>query len=146
MLEKVDHVTMVVKDLDAALKSYQTILHITPEDKGGFRRDFTEARIAMLPVKNGARIELIEPNLKFKSRFTDFYNKHGEGVYGICMYMSDYEKEIAGLKQQGVPLQHDEQARLFPDYPFEINWVPEKEGHGVWIELINIKSMPDFEL
>jgi catechol 2,3-dioxygenase-like lactoylglutathione lyase family enzyme len=146
MLEKVDHVTMVVKDLDAALKTFNTVLHVSPDDKGGFRRDFPEARIAMLPTKNGARIELIEPNINVNSRFTEFLKRRGEGVYGICMYMSDYEKEISGLEKQGVPTLHDKQTRLFPDYPFNITWVPEKEGHGVWLELINIKEMPDFEL
>jgi hypothetical protein len=146
MLEKVDHLTMVVKDLDAALKMFETIVHITPEDKGGFRRSFQEARIAMLPTKNGARIELIEPNPEVKSRFSDFLTKHGEGVYGVCMYLSDYEKEIDNLKKKGVPVERDEQARLFQDHPFNITWIPEKEGHGVWIELVDMKALPDFEL
>ncbi len=146
MLEKVDHVTMVVKNFEVALKTFKTVVHLSPEDKGGFIRNFPEARIAMLPTKSGARIELIEPNFKVKSRFTDFYDKHGEGVYGICMYLSDYEKEIAELKKAGIPTEHDEQARLFPDHPFNITLVPEKEGHGVWIELVDMKALPDFEL
>jgi hypothetical protein len=66
MLKKLDHVIMVVNNLEDAIKRYEKLLHLTPE--GGSIKDVPDLKIAMLLIKDGSRIELIEPKENFKSK------------------------------------------------------------------------------
>lgn len=61
MIKKVDHVTLAVKNLDEALKSYQKILRLTTEN-GGFIQDCPDCRLGMLSTPGGARIEFESRN------------------------------------------------------------------------------------
>jgi catechol 2,3-dioxygenase-like lactoylglutathione lyase family enzyme len=146
MLKKVDHVTLVVKDLNKTLKSYQKIFSLTPQAGSGFIRDFPDCKLAMLDTPDGARIEFMEPKPGIANHFTRFLDEHGEGVCGICFYLDDFEAEVRALKLKGVPVEEEQQALLFPDKPFRIAWVPPEDGHGVWLELVDVKALPDFEL
>ncbi len=145
MLKKVDHVTIAVKDLEKALKSYRDIFGLTPE-KGGFITNCPDSRLAMLSTPDGARIEFIEPVPGIDNHFNDFLREHGEGVCGICFYIDNFDEEIKALRGKGITVVDDKQASLFPDHPFRIAWVPPEGGHGVWLELVDVKALPDFEL
>ena len=145
MLKKVDHVTLVVNNLDETLNSYKRIFNLTP-DNGGFIRDFPDCRLAMLPTPAGARVEFMEPKPGVDNHFTRFLKERGEGVCGICFYLDDFDAEVKSLKGKGVPVEDDKQAILFPDHPFRIAWVPPEDGHGVWLELVDVKALPEFEL
>jgi len=143
MIKKVDHATMVVKNLDEAIKTFEKILRLTPE--GGFIRSFPECRLAMLPTESGARIELIEPDTAVDSRFARFLRERGEGVFGLSIFVDDFDTEVRTLREKGVTVEDDMQAALFPENPFRIAWVPPEEGHGVWIELVDLEALPYFE-
>jgi 4-hydroxyphenylpyruvate dioxygenase-like putative hemolysin len=103
MINKVDHLTMVVKDLDAALKSFGDMLHLTPEQRS-YVGETAARRLAMLPTKGGARIELIQPKPGGKNRFSQFLKEHGEGVVGLSIFCTNFDEEIANLKQNGIPI------------------------------------------
>jgi methylmalonyl-CoA/ethylmalonyl-CoA epimerase len=143
MFKKVDHVTIVVKNLDEAMKAYERIFRLTPGSKG-FVKDLQGTRLAMLPIE-GARIELMEPDVTSDSPFARFLKEHGEGVYSYCIYVDDFDTEIKRLKEKGIPLREATQAALFPGYAFRIAWVPAEEGTGVTIELSDIDALPDYE-
>jgi catechol 2,3-dioxygenase-like lactoylglutathione lyase family enzyme len=140
MIKKVDHVTMVVKNLEEALKTFESILHLTPE--GGPIGSMPECRIAMLPTQGGARIELIEPNPAMDSRFARCLNERGEGVFGLSIFVDDFDTEIKTLREKGVTIEDDFQAAVHPGHPFRIGWVPPQEAHGVWIELVDAEALP----
>ncbi len=140
MLKKVDHVTLVVKDLDKTLKAYEQILHLTPE--GGSIRELPDIRLAMLPTRDGARIELLEPKATSKSRIAEFFKKRGEGVFGLSVFMDDFDAEVKALKEKGVTVQEEVQATVHPGYPLRLGWIPPEEVGGVWIELVDTKSLP----
>ena len=97
----------------------------------------------MLTPKDGARIELIEPKSD-TNRFYKLLKERGEGVYGICIFLENYDEEVKKLKEKGVPLE-EISTLLFPDHPFRVAWVPPEEGHGVWLELVEMEALPDFE-
>ena len=103
MLKKVDHVTLVVKDLDKAVKDYEKILHLTPER--GRSSELEEIKLAMLPVKDGARIELIEPKPNCTNRIGKFLKERGEGVFGLSVFMDDFDAEVKALKEKGVKVE-----------------------------------------
>jgi catechol 2,3-dioxygenase-like lactoylglutathione lyase family enzyme len=142
MFKKVDHVTMVVKDLDVALKDYENILQLTPE-KGHAMADFEECRLTMLATKEGARIELIQPKPGITSRFSKFMAERGEGVFGLSIFVTEFDKEVARLKKAGVPLEEYNQTRVHAKFPFRIAWVPPAAGgHGVWLEFVDAEALP----
>jgi len=143
MFEKVDHVTIVVRDLEKAMKAYEEILRFTP-GKRGFVKDFGHTRLAMFTVA-GARIELMQPDPVRDGPFSRFLAEHGEGVYSYCVYVLDFDAEINRLKAQGIKLTEATQDFLFPDHPFRIAWVPAEAGVGVNIELVDAAALPDFE-
>jgi catechol 2,3-dioxygenase-like lactoylglutathione lyase family enzyme len=140
MIKKVDHVTLVVNNLDAAVKAYQRILHLTPE--GGAIKDLPEIKLAMLPTADGARIELIEPKANAKNRIARFLKDHGEGVFGLSVFVSDFDSEVKSLRQKGVAVEEETQATVHPGYPLRLAWIPPEEAHGVWIELVDAESLP----
>jgi catechol 2,3-dioxygenase-like lactoylglutathione lyase family enzyme len=139
MLKKLDHVTMVVKDVDKAVKDYGKLLHLTSE-RG--ISDLPEIRLAMLPVKDGARIELIEPKANCQNRIGKFFKERGEGVFGLSVFMDDFDAEVKALKEKGVKVEEEIQASVHPGYPLRLAWIPPQEAHGVWIELVDVKSLP----
>jgi catechol 2,3-dioxygenase-like lactoylglutathione lyase family enzyme len=141
MLKKVDHVTMVVKNLDDALKSFEKILQLTPE-KNRAIGELRECRIAMLAAREGARIELIQPKPGMETRFSRFLAERGEGVFGLSIFVSDFDAEVNRLKKKGVPLENDYQAAVHPQFPFRIAWVPPGESHGVWLEIVDAEALP----
>ena len=142
MLEKVDHVTLVVKNLEVAVKAYEKILHLTPE--GGSIRDLPDARLVMLPTKGGARIELVEPKSTAKNRLSRFLEEHGEGVFGLSVFIHDFDNEVKALKKEGVTVKEETQASVHPGYPLRLGWIPPEEAKGVWIELVDADSLPPY--
>jgi catechol 2,3-dioxygenase-like lactoylglutathione lyase family enzyme len=135
MLKTVDHVTMVVKNLDDALKSFEKILQLTPEENR-VKGELPECRIAMLATREGARIELIQPKPGMETRFSRFLAERGEGVFGLSIFVTDFDTEVTRLKNNGLPLENDYQAAVHPKFPFRIAWVPPRESHGVWLNRI----------
>ncbi len=143
MFEKVDHVTIVVRDLDKAMQAYEDILRFTP-GKRGFVKTFGRTRLAMFTVA-GARVELMQPDTQTDSPFARFLAEKGEGVYSYCVYVHDFDTEIKRLKARGIKLTEATQDFLFPDHPFRIAWVPAEAGIGVNVELVDAAALPDFE-
>lgn len=141
VIKKVDHVHLVVRNIDETLKSYERILGLTPWSLG--IKDLPGARQTVLTPKDGARIELIEPKSD-TNRFYKVLKERGEGVYGISIFVDNYDEEVKKLKEKGVPLE-EVSAFLFPDHPFRVAWVPPEEGPGVWLELVEMEALPDFE-
>jgi methylmalonyl-CoA/ethylmalonyl-CoA epimerase len=143
MFEKVDHVTIVVKDMDKAIKAYENILNLTSGNKG-FTKTFGDTRLVMLTIA-GARIELMQPGGGSDNPFSQFLTEHGEGIYSYCVYVEDFDEEITRLKKMGVKLRESTQDFLFPGHPFRIAWVLPEEGLGVAVELVDAAALPDFE-
>lgn len=140
MIKKVDHVTLVVNNLDNAVKAYGNILHLTPE--GGSIRELPDIRLAMLPTPEGARIELIEPKAAAQNRLARFLKENGEGVFGLSVFIDDFDAEVKALKEKGVTVEEEVQPSVHPGYPLRLGWIPPAEASGVWIELVDAKSLP----
>lgn len=138
-----DHVHFIVKNLDEALKSYGRLLGLTPGGKGGFRRDFQGTRIGMLPL-HGARIEMIEPG-PANTRMYRFLKERGEGVGGLSIFVEDFDKEIKSLMEKGVAVEVTTTPILDPKYPLRLGWVEAYQGHGVWLEIVDVKTVPPYD-
>ena len=95
MIEKIDHIGIVVKDLDRAIKVYSEAL--------GLKVKMTEVleeyqvKIAFLPVGE-TLIELIEPLGPGAAQH--FLQEHGEGLHHICYRVTDIDQALEAVGQK----------------------------------------------
>lgn len=100
MIKRVDHVAIVVKNLDEGLKTYEALLGIKPSHTETVPDQGIKA--ATLVVGTVA-IELIEP-INPESGVGKFLEKRGEGVHHICFEVDDVDKQLDSLAAKGVQL------------------------------------------
>lgn len=128
-IKKIDHIGIVVKDIEAALKVYRdalglelTRVEFVPEQA---------VKIAFLPTGE-SEIELVQPTTD-DSGIASYLAKRGEGVHHICLEVGDIEATLAQMAAQGLEL-IDQKPRVCSGgqkYAF----VHPKSAHGVLIEL-----------
>ncbi|HLI08302.1 MAG TPA: methylmalonyl-CoA epimerase [Ktedonobacteraceae bacterium] len=101
--KRIDHVAIIVRNLEQALAFYRDRLGIEP---GEVKEVPTEqVRIAFLPLGGiaGSEIELIEPTTN-DSSLTRFLEKRGEGLHHICLEVDDIDAALAEMREKGVPV------------------------------------------
>ena len=102
LAKRIDHVAVIVRNIEQALVFYRDTLGITPSE---IREVPTEqVRIAFLPLggPGGSEIELIEPTAA--SSLTRFLEKRGEGLHHICLEVDDIDAALAEMRAQGAPV------------------------------------------
>ena len=132
MPKRIDHVAIVVSNIERALVFYRDILGITP---GEIKEVPTEqVRIAFLPIggPGGSEIELIEPTTP-DSSLSKFLEKRGEGLHHICLEVDDIDAALAEMKEKGAPVL-DKQPRIAAEG--RAIFIHPKAAHGVLLELI----------
>ena len=129
MLKKIDHIGIVVRSIEEALKVYRDALglplaHVqeVPEQK---------VKIAFLPIGD-CEIELVEPTAA-DSGVARFLEKRGEGLHHICFEVEDIEAALRDLAARGL--------RLIDKQPRQgaigrVAFLHPKSAHGVLIELV----------
>jgi methylmalonyl-CoA epimerase len=121
-MQGVDHVVVRVKDLDAAIKSYEAI-------------GFTLTRVGESPaigrqaffnLPEGGFLELVAP-LSPESAVGRAIERNGEGVHTIAMAVDDLEAATKAMAARGVQLIGD-------------RFVHPKSAHGVLVQLVDRKK------
>jgi methylmalonyl-CoA/ethylmalonyl-CoA epimerase len=135
MIRRIDHVAIVVKDLQHALSLYEgalglhcTRIEAVPEQA---------VKVAFLPMGD-SEIELLEPTTT-DSGVARFLEKRGEGMHHICLEVDNIEATLADLKCRGI--------QLIDDQPKQgahgrVAFIHPNGAHGVLIELIERASRP----
>ena len=99
-IKKINHVAIVVKDIDESLKFWETAL--------GLKLDHVEdvpsqaSKVAFIPVGEG-EIELVQPTSS-DSGMAAYLEKRGEGMHHLCIEVDDIEAKMQELKDAGVRL------------------------------------------
>jgi methylmalonyl-CoA/ethylmalonyl-CoA epimerase len=128
-IKKIDHIAIVVENLDRALGVYRDALGMTVTDV----REIPEQDVKMAFLPTGdSEIELLEP-LSAESGIGRYLAKRGEGLHHICLEVDDIEATLADLKAKG--------AQLIDETPKQgaygrIAFIHPKGAHGVLIELV----------
>ncbi|HAE85181.1 MAG TPA: methylmalonyl-CoA epimerase [Anaerolineaceae bacterium] len=128
---KINHVAIVVKDIDAALDFWQQAF--------GLRLDHVEevpsqkSKVAFLPLGE-SEIELVQPTTT-DSGLASFLEKRGEGMHHVCIEVEDIDAALAELKSKGV--------RLINEVPEELPgrkmaFIHPKAANGVLVELYQL--------
>ena len=129
MFNKIDHIGIAVRSIEASLPLYSTGLGISPELVEPLLEQKT--RVAVLPVGEG-RLELLE-SMGEDSPIARFIAKRGEGLHHVCFQVDDIVSEFKRLKAGGV--------RLIDEVPRRgaggclIAFVHPESAAGVLIEL-----------
>ena len=110
MPRRIDHVAIIVRNIEQALAFYRDTLGITPREIKEVPTE--QVRIAFLPMggPGGSEIELIEPTNP-DSSLARFLEKRGEGLHHICLEVDDIDAALADMQAKGAPVL-DKQPRL----------------------------------
>ncbi|HTK06509.1 MAG TPA: methylmalonyl-CoA epimerase [Ktedonobacteraceae bacterium] len=137
MVKRIDHVAIVVHDLEQALSFYRDTLGITPSAIKDVPSE--QVRIAFLPMggPGGSEIELVQPTAP-DSSLVRFLEKRGEGLHHICLEVPDIDVALQEMKAKGASVL-DEQPRLAAEG--RAIFLHPRSTHGVLLELLE-KSQP----
>jgi methylmalonyl-CoA/ethylmalonyl-CoA epimerase len=102
-IEKINHVAVVVADIDAALAFWRDALGLAPSGV----KDMPEqkSKIAFLPL-GGSEIELVQPT-DAESGIAKYLAKRGPGMHHLCLEVRALDDTIARLKAKGIRLTSD---------------------------------------
>jgi methylmalonyl-CoA/ethylmalonyl-CoA epimerase len=124
-----DHVAIVVRDLDAAIRLYRDTLGLELTHV----EDVAEQQVTTAIFGHGmGRVELICPTTK-DSGVARFLEKRGEGLHHICVEVEDIEAAMAALRAAGAPL--IDQSPKPGAGGARVAFVHPKGTHGVLTEL-----------
>lgn len=134
-IKRVDHIAIVVEDIDEALKFWRDslgleLLHVEKVAE-------QESVVAFLPVGDG-EIELLKPTSE-ESGVARYLHKRGPGIHHICFEVDDIQATLDSLKQEGVRLINEE--ALAGSGGKKIAFIHPESTHGVLVELYEINKV-----
>ncbi|MFN7975608.1 MAG: methylmalonyl-CoA epimerase [Acidobacteriota bacterium] len=129
MLKKLDHIGIVVKNIDEVLSAYQGGLGMKVAHREVVESEAAE--VAFLPLGE-TRLELLEPK-GAGGVLPRFLEKRGPGIHHLCFEVDDVRAALAALRAAGVPLV-DEAPRPGAE-GCQVAFVHPKGTGGVLIEL-----------
>jgi len=130
-MNKINHVAIVVEDIDEALKFWRDAL--------GLEVDHIEdvpsqhSRVAFIPVGD-SEVELVSPTTQ-DSGLAKFLEKRGEGLHHLCFEVDDLSEVLDELKIKGIRLINEEPL-ILPGR--KMAFVHPKSTNGVLVELYEL--------
>jgi methylmalonyl-CoA/ethylmalonyl-CoA epimerase len=138
MIKRIDHVAIVVEDIEASLAFWRDKLgldlsHVldVPEQ---------QASIAFLPT-GGSEVELVQPTTA-DSGLARYLGKRGPGIHHICFEVDNLAQTLADLKARGV--------RLIDESPKagaggkQLAFIHPESANGVLVELYELPANSEF--
>ncbi len=132
MPKRIDHVAVIVRNIEQALVFYRDTLGIVPSEIKEVPTE--QVRIAFLPMggPGGSEIELIEPTTP-GSTLSKYLEKRGEGLHHICLEVDNIDTALQEMKDKGAPVL-DQQPRIAAEG--RAIFLHPKGTSGVLLELI----------
>lgn len=129
MIKRIDHIAIVVENLNNALQFFQETLGL--ELEGTALEPEEHVTVAFMPVGD-SEVELIEPD-ETDSGVARYLEKRGEGIHHICFEVTDLDAALTRLKDVGVELINEDP--VTNSRGWRLAFVHPKAAHGVLIEL-----------
>ena len=105
MIEKIDHIGIVVKDLNSALKTYEGVFGL----KVVKREQLKTMNVEIAFVQMGeVLVELLEPKGAGAGMIGDFLEQNGEGFHHMALRVPDIKQSMERAKKFNMQLQTDE--------------------------------------
>jgi len=131
-LKRLDHIAVLVKDLDQALSFWQDQLGLTLDHVE--KIDSMEVKIAFLPLGD-SEIELVQPTTA-DSGLAKYLKKRGPGLHHICIEVENINTMLGELKEKGVRLIDGEPVTM--DDGRKLAFLHPKSAGGVLVELYEL--------
>ncbi len=128
-VDYIDHVGIVVKDIEAATRFFHDTFQVPPgeivelEDQG--------VRATLLPIGQ-TRLELLEP-LSPDSPVGKFLERRGEGLHHLAFHVDEVAGTLEALSAAGIDLV-DQEPR--PGLSGIIAFIHPRSVHGILTELV----------
>lgn len=139
-LPEINHIGVVVRNLDEALRRFSETLGIGPFRS--FEASFPDAKLWGKPESSTLKIafgnlgtvlfEVMEP-LAGRSLHGEFLEKHGEGIQHIGFVVPDIQADLATLRANGLRIALEASIEVNQSY---IAYVESDEGSAIFWELI----------
>lgn len=128
-MDKIEHIGIAVKDLDAANTRYERLLGKPP-----YKEEVVESEgVTTSFFETGeSKIELLAAN-NAESSIAKFLEKRGEGIHHIAFNVKDIKAEMERLRKEGFVLLNEQPKRGADDKL--VAFLHPKSAHGVLIEL-----------
>jgi len=130
-IKKINHVAILVEDIETALKFWRDQLGLTLDHVEDVPSQ--SSKVAFMPVGEG-EVELVEPTDK-ASGLAKYLEKRGEGMHHLCIEVDDIQGMLAALKEKGVRLINEEPIAL-PGR--KMAFIHPNSASGVLVELYEV--------
>jgi len=131
-VKKIDHVALIVEDIDEALTFWQDALGIAITHREDVPRE--EATTGFLPVGD-SKIELVQPTTP-DSGIAKYLSKRGPGMHHICLQVDDIDAMLAQLRDKNIRLIHEQ--AITGDDGRKYAFIHPKAANGVLVELYEL--------
>lgn len=131
-IKKIDHVAIVVEDIDEALRFWRDALGLELHQIEEVPDQ--ESVVAFLPVGDG-EIELVKPTSQ-NSGVARYLKKRGPGIHHICFEVDDIQATLEQLKSHDVRLIHE--AALTGTGGKKFAFIHPASTNGVLVELYEL--------
>ena|SRR3990172_1547046 len=131
-IKRIDHVAIVVHDLEAALGFWRDALGLELQAVEDVPEQ--QALVAFLPVGE-SEVELVKPTTG-DSGVARYLEKRGPGMHHVCLEVDDIQAALDRLREKGV--------RLINETPLsgsggkKIAFIHPESAHGVLVELYEL--------
>jgi methylmalonyl-CoA/ethylmalonyl-CoA epimerase len=132
-IKKINHVAIVVKDIDESLKFWATALGLELHHVEDVPSQ--ASKVAFIPVGE-SEIELVQPTTE-DSGMAAYLEKRGEGMHHLCIEVDDIEAKMQELKDAGIRLINDV-PQVLPGR--KMAFIHPKSASGVLVELYEITA------
>jgi methylmalonyl-CoA/ethylmalonyl-CoA epimerase len=144
MAKSLDHVCILVRDINAAIEHYSNILSVTAPEALDRKIEVQESyagedkylTMVFVVPGDGCNIQLLQP-LNPESPLYKRLERYGEHIHHLAFTSPHLEETVKGLRGKGVSLHGDE---LF----YDVNnpsprwtWILPKYAHGALIEVMD---------
>jgi methylmalonyl-CoA/ethylmalonyl-CoA epimerase len=125
---RIDHIAIVVKDLESALKNFKNVISIDHIDLEDVPTE--KVKVAILKLED-TKIELVQP-LEPDSPISKFLTEKGEGIHHLAITADDIEKDVERASSNGAKILGGIRSG---SYGRKITFIHPKSVNGVLMEI-----------
>lgn len=100
IVRRIEHIAVAVKDVEAAVKLFETLLGVTGSGIETLPEE--HVKVAFFELE-GSRLELVE-GIDPDNPMSKFIERRGEGLHHICLEVENLSETLGRLQAVGFPL------------------------------------------
>ena len=134
MIKNINHIAIIVPDLDGALNFWEGALGLTLARTESVPEEGVD--VAFLPI-GGSNVELLKPTVA-DTGVARFLEKRGPGIHHMCFEVDDIETTLADLRARDIQLINEKPVEGHGGRKYA--FVHPKSTGGVLVELYQLSD------